>query len=198
MELFQNILLMETQKAAQKEVSYTIEIINKVYGEWKKTGRRKNAVDLITTSANKLANINPAVLCHVHDAAKLKLVITLMRCMDLPPWKPIESKAKLYKKLFPLIHRLQNVMPNTGTGGSLRDIIMTRLSAAISYQDKKNSVFVAYEPTMPKKYLVHIFGQRELPEKTYRMQTLPLPDDFETLVEILTINHQKAVSKKNS
>lgn len=196
MELFKSILLIESQRAAKKEITHTIDVINRIYSEWKKTGRRKNAVDIVTTSVNKLGNINPAIVGHLHDAAKLKLVITMMRCMDLPVWKPVESKEKIYKKLFPLLSLMQNVVPNTGTGASLREIMMTRLSAAISHQDEQHSVFAAYEPIMPKKYLTSIFGKK-VPSKTYRMQSLPLPPDFETLINTLRINHDKAASKLN-
>lgn len=192
--LFEQILLAETQKAAQKEVDYSISVINKIYNEWKKITRRINAVDLVTTSANKIAGINPEVIDHLHDAAKDKLAVILMRCMDVPPWRPVESKEKIYKKLYPLIKRLETYNPNTGTGGNLREIIMTRLSAAISHQDKAASVFVAYEPVIPAKYLKYLHGDK-LPEKTFRMAALSLPGDFDSLVNILTINHDKAKSK---
>ncbi len=194
--LFESILLAETQKAAHKEVEYSITVINKIYNEWKKITRRINAVDLITTSANKIAGINPEVIDHLHGPAREKLAVILMRCMDLPPWRPVSSKEKIYKKLFPLIQKMERVNPNTGTGAALREIIMTRLSAAISHQDTTASVFVAYEPVIPAKYLKYLHGDK-LPEKTYRMTALSLPEDFDSLVEILTINHDKAKSKLN-
>jgi hypothetical protein len=195
--LFESIILAETQKAAHKEVEYSITVINKIYNEWKKITRRINAVDLITTSANKIAGINPEVIDHLHAPAKEKLAVILMRCMDLPPWRPVTSKEKIYKKLFPLIQKMERVNPNTGTGAALREIIMTRLSAAISHQDTTASVFVAYEPVIPAKYLKYLHGDK-LPEKTYRMAALALPADFESLVDILTINHEKAKSKLNN
>lgn len=192
--LFESIILAETQKAAQKEVDYSISVINKIYNEWKKTTRRINAVDLITTSANKISGINPEVIAHLHNPAKEKLAVIIMRCMDLPPWRPVGSKEKIYKKLQPLIEKLEKTNPNTGTGGSLREVIMTRLSAAIFHQDEDAKVFVAYEPVIPSKYLKYLHGDK-LPEKTYRMTALSLPSDFESLIDILTINHEKAKSK---
>lgn len=193
--LFQQIILAETQKAAHKEVEYSISVINKIYNEWKKvTSRRVNAVDLITTSANKISGLNPEVIEHLHAPAKEKLAVILMRCMDIPPWRPVSSKEKIYKKLFPLIQQMERVSPNTGTGAALREVIMTRLSAAISHQDTTASVFVSYEPVIPTKYLKYLHGDK-MPEKTFRMAALSLPGDFDSLVEILTINHEKAKSK---
>lgn len=192
--LFQQMLLTESQKAAQKEIDYTITVVNKIYNEWKKVTRRINAVDLITTSANKIAALNPEAIDHVHETTKVKLTVILMRCMDVPPWRPISSKAKIYKKLFPLIQKMERNNAQTGTNGSLREIIMTRLSAAISHQDTTASVFVAYEPVIPAKYLKYLHGDK-LPTKTFKMAALSLPEDFESLAEILTINHEKAKSK---
>lgn len=194
MELLQNIVLLETQKAADKEVEHVIGIINKIHNEWKATGRRKNAVDLITTSVNKLSNINPAILPHIYDATKIKLVVALMRCMDIPMWKPVESKEKIYRKLYPLISKLQNYHPNVETNGTLREVILTRLSACIYDKQKDKSVFVAYEPKLPTKYLNYVFGSG-VPKKTYRMASLPLPEDFDSLIEILEINQKKALAK---
>lgn len=195
--LFQQMLLTETQKAAQKEVDYTISVVNKIYNEWKKVTRRINAVDLITTSANKIATLNPEAIDHVHEATKVKLSIILMRCMDNPPWRPVATKEKIYKKLFPLIKKMENTRPETTTNGTLREIIMTRLSAAISHQDTAASVFVAYEPSLPSRYLKYLHGDK-MPTKTFRMTALSLPEDFESLIEILTINHEKAKSKLDS
>ena len=194
MELFSQIILHETQQAAQKEVDYSIAIINKIYNEWKKIDRRINAVDLITTSANKIAGINPEVIDHLHVAAKDKLCVILMRCMDIPPWRSLDTKEKIYRKLFPLIERMETHNPSTGTGGNLREIIMTRLSAALFHQDETSTVFVAYEPVVSNSYLKYLHGSK-LPEKTYRMTALSLPGDFETLVKTLQINHDKARSK---
>lgn len=194
--LFQSFIITETQQAAQKEVDHSIATINKIYNEWKKITRRINSVDLVTTSANKIAGISPAVVDHLHDAAKTKLTIILMRCMDIPPWKPLSSKEKVYKKLQPLIKRLESEDAQTGTGGTLRQVIMTRLSAAIFHQDEKAKVFVAYEPTIPAKYLKYLHGTK-MPEKTFRMTALSLPGDLEALVSLLTTNHEKAQLKFN-
>jgi hypothetical protein len=193
MELFKNILLWETQKAAEKEIRHVVKVINLVHAEWKKISRRRNAVDIITTSVNKLSTINPAVIDQIPEETKIKLAIAIMRCLDIPPWKPIDSKAKIYKKLYPLLSKVQNKTPNTGTDAILREIVMTRLSAALSHQ-RKDGVFVGYEPILPKSYLQHIFGE-DMPKKTFRMQALPLPEEFSSLVDILTINHEKALKK---
>lgn len=195
--LFQELLLVETQQAAKKEVDYSIAVINKIYNEWKKIKRRINAVDLVTTSANKIAVISPEVIDHIHDAARTKLTIILMRCMDLPPWKPVSSKEKIYRKLYPLINKLEKEDAQTGTGGKLREVIMTRLSAAIFHQDPEAKVFVAYEPVVPGSYLRYLHGDK-LPEITYKMTSLSLSEDFESLIETLTINHQKAQIKSTS
>lgn len=194
MQLFQKFLLVESQKAANKEIDHAITIINKIYNEWKKIKRRINAVDIVSTSVNKLSNIDPVMVDKIHAAAKAKLVIIIMRCLDNPVWKPIGAKEKVYKKLYPLIAKLQNEVPNTGTGGTLREVIMTRLSASLAYQNSRGEVFVAYEPRLPNSYMRFLFGN-ETPAKTYRMQSLSLPEDFETLVELLRINHEKAAAR---
>lgn len=195
--LFESIILAETQKAAQKEIDYTISVINKIYNEWKKTTRRINAVDLVTTSTNKIAGINPEVIDHIHGPAREKLCVIIMRCMDLPPWRPVSSKEKIYKKLQPLIEELQKANPNTGTGGTLREVIMTRLSAAIFHQDEESKIFVAYEPTISAKYLTYLHGDKK-PDKTVKMTALSLPGDFGSLIDILNINHEKANKKVKS
>ena len=194
MEFFKSLILHESVKTAQKEIDHTIAIVNKTYNEWKKTGRRKNAVDLITTSANKMSTINPAVLSRVHEATRLKLATIIMRCMDIPAWKDVSSKEKLYKKLYPLIEVLQTYDPNTGSRGNLREVIMTRLSSSICNKSKSKT-FVAYEPVISKSYLEYMFKNEDLPTKVYRMQALKLPEEFDSLIEILTIN-QKKVDKK--
>jgi hypothetical protein len=194
MDLFKNMLLQEHQRRAAAEIDNVITVINKVYNEWKKRKRRINAVDIVTTSANKIANINPALIDHIHKAARAKLVIIIMRCLDIPVWKPIDTKEKIYKKLYPLIKRLQNDIVNTGTDGKLRDVIMTRLSAAISHQMTQCEVFVAYESRLPTSYIRFLFGSTP-PEKTYRMQSLLLPTDFDALVDILKINQEKAMKR---
>jgi hypothetical protein len=194
MKLFKQFIILESEKRSNREISHTINVINNIYNDWKKIKRRTNAVDMITTSVNKIANIDPSLINKIHAAAKQKLVIIIMRCMDNPVWKSPSTKEKIYKKLFPLISVLQNEIPNSGTGGTLRDVIMTRLSAGISHQSSKGEVFVAYEPRLPSSYMRFLFGA-DTPAKTYRMQSLPMPEDFESLVEILRINHEKAAER---
>lgn len=190
MEFFKNLILHESRKTAQKEIDHTITVVNKIYNEWKKTGRRINAVDLITTSANKISTISPDVLPFVHEATRLKIATIIMRCMDIPAWKDPYSKEKLYKKLFPLIDVLQSYDPNTGSGGNLRQIIMTRLSSAVCNKAGSRT-FVAYEPTISSTYLKYMFKNEELPTKTFKMTALKLPPDFQTLMNTLEINQAK-------
>ena len=194
MQFFKDLILHESRKTAQKEIDHTITIVNKMYNEWKKMGRRINAVDLITTSANKISTINPSVLPHVHEATRLKIATIIMRCMDIPVWKDPYTKEKLYNKLYPLIEVLQTYDPNTGSSGNLREIIMTRLSAALCHK-YGNKIFVAYEPTISKSYLDYLFKNEDAPKKIYKMAALKLPPDFESLMSILEIN-QKKVDKK--
>ena len=194
MELFNQMLILESQKAAHKEVKYTIQIINKIYKEWKKLKRRVNAIDIIATSTNKISNINPVMVDYLHPMAIKKLVIIIMRCLDNPLWKPLDQKERIYKKLYPLIEKLQYESVNTGTKGQLKDVIMTRFSANISYNLSKGQIFVAYEPIIPKSYIRFLFGTN-IPLKTYKIQGLRLPTEFESLIDILTINQQKAIQK---
>lgn len=197
MELIRNLLLLEHQKRAAAEIDHTITVISKCYNEWKKRKRRINSVDIVTTSVNKIGNINPVMVHYIHKAAKAKLVIIIMRCLDLPIWKGIDTKERIWKKLYPLIAKLQNERVNTGTNATLKDVIMTRLSAAISYEMTKSEVFVAYEKSLPSDYIRFLFGSSP-PTKTYRMQALTLPADFDSLVDILRINQNKAMKKYNS
>lgn len=196
MNLIKNIILAETQRRSDMEIEYTIRIINKIYNEWKYKKRRKNAVDLITMSANKISNIHPSLIDKIHPAAKLKLATILMRCMDNPMWEPISVKEKIFKKLRPLLNALQGFNPQTGTDGTLLQIIATRLSACISYQSKTDDshVFVAYEPKLPAKYLKYLFGD-VIPCKTYRMQMLMLPNEFSEFAGILQINTDKCIER---
>lgn len=195
MELFRTLLLNESEKAAQKEAAHAITSINSVYNEWKKIKRRINAVDLVTTSVNKLVKIHPSVIPYIHETAKLKLAIILMRVMDLPIAKEVDSKKSTYKKIFPLLSIIQSSSPNTGSGGNLREVVMTRLSTAITHEaDPSNKVFVAYEPSVSSSYLTYLFGE-DVPEKVYKMQSLSLPEDFDTLVNVLRINYKKAAEK---
>ena len=195
MEFFKSILLHESRKSSQKEIDHTIAVVNKIYNEWKKTGRRINAVDLVTTSANKIATIDASVLPHIHEATRLKIATIIMRCLDIPPWKDPYTKEKLYNKLYPLINALQTYDPNTPSSGNLRQVIMTRMSAAICHA-RGNKVFVAYEPTVSASYLKYMFQNEETPKKIVKMTALKLPPDFETLVSTLEINQDK-VDKKN-
>lgn len=199
MNLFNEFVMMEAEKTANKELQYNIDIINKVYNEWKKINRRVNAVDLVITTANKLSNISPAAVDRIHEASRVKLATLLMRCMDLGYWKPLSEKAPVYKKIHPLIDKLKTYDPRTGTGGSLKEVILTRLSAAHSYQNKLENgeiVFVAYEPKITPTYLRYLFGpETDNVVLTYRMQTIDLPRDYASLLETLNINHEKAVAR---
>lgn len=193
--IFKDLVLIESQKQANREVGYAISTINEVYNEWKKTQRRRNAVNIVTTSVNKLSTIKPETVDHIHDTAKQKLAIIIMRCLDIPPWMDVDSKRVTYRRLYPLIDKVQGQNPATGTDGNLREVIMTRLSASVcSNGDMGKETFVAYEPKITTRYLRFIFGD-ELPPNVCKMQTLPLPEDFDSLVNTLKINHKKACSK---
>jgi hypothetical protein len=198
MNLLKKILITEQQKNTEREILFAVQIINKVYAEWMKTGRRKNAIDLVASSVNRISVLSPDILPYLYDSVIIKLCIIIMRCMDIPIWKNVNSKARFYKKLYPLIDKLEHINCNTGTDGTLRQIIMTRLSAAIAYADDPDlKVFVAYEPKIPKSYISFIFKDKR-PQKCYRMQALPLPQDFQSLISILEINHKKAKSELTS
>lgn len=195
MELFKDLILLETQKQAYREVMYAIRSINQTYAEWNKRGknRRKNAVNLATTSINKIATISPESLDYVAFDVKQTLAIIIMRCLSLPCWKAVESKKSAYRKLYPYISKLEKIVPNTGTNATLREIIMTRFSAAICIQSKYPQVFVAYEPILPKEYLRYLFGDEKFPKKTYRMEPLSLPADFDDFIGVIKINHEKGI-----
>lgn len=193
MELFKEFVLQESQKSAMLEVKHNISVINNIYNEWKKTGRRVNAVSLVTMSANKLATISPESIDKLPEDAKLRAATILMRCFDLPPWQNIENKKSIYKKLQPLLNKLHSHNINTGTGGTLREIVQTRLSACLSNKSEKG-VFVAYEPSITASYLKYLFNT-EKPKKVFKMQALSFPTDFESLVDRLKINQEKAESK---
>lgn len=189
MKLFQELLIAESQKASDAEIRHCTSIINKIYNEWRKTKRRINAVDLITTSVNKISTIHPASIGHLHEDIKLKLATIIMRSLDLPPWKPIDSKKTIYKKLYPLLEKLQTFNVNTGSGGNLREVVMTRMSATLSYNSKEK-IFVAYEPVISNSYLKYLFSDK-IPEKIYKMQAMSLPADIDTLINTLDINQSK-------
>jgi hypothetical protein len=76
---------------------------------------------------------------------------------------------------------------------------MTRLSAALCQQEKNNTkhVFVGYEPLIPKVYISYLFGNEQV-GKIYKMQSLRLPEDYSALIELLTINLDKAIKKSGS
>lgn len=194
MKFFSELILIESEVSSQKEIAHVISMVNAIYNEWNKTKRRKNAVDLITASTNKLATIDASIIDKIHDATRLKLSSLLVRCFDIPYWKKVSEKERIYKKLQPLIDKLQTADPNTGTGGNVREVICTRLSASISHNSDSPNVFVAYEPKISTTYLRYMFG-KELPQKVYKMETLTIPPDFSSLVAMLTVNHEKARSK---
>lgn len=194
MKLFEQLLIQESQLSAEKEARHVIDVVNTIYNEWKKTGRRKNAVDIVMTTVNKLSNIDPKVVDNIHEATKLKLASLLVRCFDIPYWKPVEEKEKVYRKLLPLLKKLETHDPNTDTGGTVREVVLTRLSASVAYNSENKDVFVAYEPKLPDSYLRYLFG-REIPKRTYRMQCLTLPDNFDILVKTLQNDHAKAIKR---
>lgn len=193
MSIFEQILIYENEKASAKEIEFSISLINKCYNEWRKIRRRINAVDIITTTTNRIIKLNPKSIEFLDDELKMKLSIIMMRCMDNPRWKPIEAKEKIYKKLYPLIKPLENYILNTGTGGSLKEIIMTRLSASLSTQNDEinGKVMVCYEPHMSSNYLNYLFGEKH-PDLIYKMKPLTLPEEFSVLKDVLEINLDKA------
>lgn len=199
MKLFKELKLMEAEKTANKELRHTINLINEAYNEWKKVKRRRNAVDIVVTTANKLSTISPESINRIHEASRVKLTALLMRCMDVPYWKPLGERAPVYKKLHGLINALHNYDARTGNGASLKEVILTRLSAAHCYQNKLSDgsiVFVAYEPKIPESYLRYLFGsEKDNVVVSYKMQTLSLPQDYASLVDTLSINHNKAIEK---
>lgn len=195
MDFLNELYIIESEKAAAKETRHAINSVNKLYNEWKKIKRRVNAVDIISTTANKLGNVSPAVVDRVHEATRLKMATLIMRCLDVPPWKPLSERERVYKKLYPLLHKLQGFDANTGTGGTLQQVVMTRLSAAYCYQnptENKQIIFVAYEPKITKRYLEYLFGENQ-PEITFKITMLNIPGDFQSLIDTIRINHEKAV-----
>jgi len=197
MNLIKDLYIVESQKAAIKEVRHTINTVNSIYNEWKKIKRRVNAVDIITTTSNKIGNISPGVIPNVHEATRFKIATLCMRCLDLPPWKPISERERAFKKLIPIISQLQNYDVKTGTGGSLREVIMTRIAAAYCYQNLTESgdlIFTCYEPKSTKKYLRYLFGDK-IPQKTYKIGMLNIPENFQSLIDTIRLNHEKCVTK---
>lgn len=196
MNLLNECIVLESEKAAAKEVRHVINVVNSTYNEWKKIKRRVNAVDIISTTANKLGNISPETVDKVHEATRLKMATLIMRCLDLPPWKPLGERQRVYKKLYPLLDKLRNYKVQTGTGGTLREVVMTRMSASYCYQNPVEGevIFVAYEPKILKSYIRYLFGDKE-PSKVYKMQMLNLPGDFESLIDTLRINHEKCFKR---
>lgn len=194
MKFFKELNLIESSISAQKEATHVINMVNASYSEWKKIGRRKNAVDIITTTANKLSSIDPKVMDNVHETTRIKVASLILRCFDIPYWKSATEKEKIYNKLLPLIKRLESHDPQTDAGGNLKEAILTRLSASVCYNSENKNVFVAYEPRVSGAYLRYLFG-KEIPEKTYRMQVLSIPPSFDELLSTLTINHEKAIKR---
>lgn len=197
MELLNELLLIESEKAAAKEARHAINTVNKMYNEWKKIKRRVNAIDIAATTSNKIGNISPEVVDRVHEATRFKIATLIMRCLDVPAWKPLSERERIYKKLYPVLEKLQTYDVKTGTGGKLREIVMTRLSAAYCYQNPTEDgtiIFVAYEPKVTKRYLDYLFGKNQ-PEKTYKLTMLNIPGDFQSLVDTIQINHEKSVKK---
>ncbi len=197
MELIKKLTLLEGQNRANRLVSDTIAIINDTYNEWKKIGRRRNAVDIVTTSINRIAKIDDSLVPHLHDTARVKLAVIIMRCLDVPPWMNVDAKRIIYNRAYHLTNKLQRVIPNTGTNGTLNDVITTRFSASISNNsesEEERTIFVAYEPRITKSYLRFIFGE-EIPTHVVKMQTLSLPEDFDTLIDIIKINQKKACER---
>ena len=194
LEFFNELLLIESERSAKKEIDHVINVVNMAYAEWKKTGRRKNAVDLVTTIGNKISNIPPSTIDKIHEATRLKLAALIVRCLDISYWQNVSTKEKLYNKMIDVIKKLENYDPRLDGGGTVREAIMTRLSAAVSYSSTNKKVFVAYEPVISNTYLNYLFGQ-ERPERTFKMASLPLPEDFESLLKILQINQEKAIKR---
>lgn len=191
MDFFKELIITESEISSNKEIAYVIDIINKLYSEWKSHGRRKNAVDIITTTVNKLSTIDPSIVDKLHDATRIKLASLIVRCFDIPNWKDVYERERLYKKVIGIIKEVEKINPNTSTGGNVGEIIMTRLSAAICSNSDNSDVFVTYEPTS-KSYLKYLFGS-ETPSTILKMQAMGLPNDYDQLIKILEINHQKAV-----
>jgi len=197
MDLLKDFYLIESEKAAIKEARHAINTVNSLYNEWKKVKRRVNAVDIVTTTANKLGNISPATIPNVHEATRFKIATLCMRCLDIPPWKPLHERERTFKKLIPIISSLQNYNVKTGTGGTLREVIMTRISAAYCYQNPTEGgevIFVCYEPKASKKYVQYLFGEK-IPDKIYKLGMLNIPENFQTLMDTIKINHEKAINK---
>lgn len=190
MNLFKNLLICESKRSSDAEVADAISVINKVFSDWNKVGRRKNAVDLITSSANRLARIDPAVIDLIHDAAKNKLALICIKCMDIPFWKNTSNRASVYKKLYPILDKVQNMSPNIVSGGNVRDVIMTRLSASVCYEERAKAL-VIYEPKAGPDYLRYLLGDYKI-DRVMKSQSLPLPTEYETLINTLKINQQKA------
>lgn len=190
MSVMKDVVLLESEKASKREVQYAIDCVNKAYKEWKKVKRRTNSANIITTSINLLAPLDANVIPRVHEATRLKMATILMRCLDVPYWKSPSAAKKPYERLIHLIQGLKNYNPKSGTGGKLKEVIYTRLSACVGYS-QKSPVFVAYEPKVPSSYLRYLFGS-ELPNRTYLMTPISLPEKYEDFLDILQINIEKA------
>lgn len=193
MKFLNELSIIESAISSEKEINHIKNIINGLYNDWKKIKRRINSVDIIINTTNKLSNIDPDIVNFLPEAIKLKLASLLIRCFDIPYWKKISEKESIFKKLAPLVQKMQNFDPNTGTDGTVKDVIMSRLSTSICYNSNNREVYVAYEPKIPDSYLRYLFNN-EIPEVTYKMRGLTMPMDFDQLVNMLKINHEKAVT----
>jgi len=201
MDFLKEIKLFESEKAAQKEVRYSIDTVNQLYNEWKKVKRRINAANIVSTTVNKLSTISPAVMNRVHAATRLKAATLIMRCLDAPYFKPLSEKSLAYKKLYPLLMELSDEDVRIG-GSRLKQAVLTSLSAAYSFQNKIEDgtiVFVAYDDKITPSYLKHLFGNEDqFVKQTYKMQILGMPQEFASLINLIRINHEKAIQKYKS
>jgi len=199
MNFLKELQLFESEKAAQKEIQYSIDTVNELYNEWKKVKRRINAVNIVSTTANKLSTISPAIINRVHETTRLKAATLIMRCLDAPYWKPLSEKANVYKKLSPLLGALEDYDVRTGNGSTLKQAVLTRMGAAYSFQNRLEDgsiVFVAYDPKITPSYLKYLFGNEDkFVVQTYKMQILGMPQEFASLIDLIKINHEKGVQK---
>jgi len=199
MELLKRLQLFESERSAKKEIEYAISTVNQLYNDWKAVKRRMNASNLISKTANKLSSISPSLMDRVHEVTKVKAAILIMRCLDIPYFSPLSERALVYKKLRPLFEILQNVDVQTGNGSTLKETVFTRLSAAYCFQNRLSDgtiVFVAYEGKITPSYLRYLFGNEDVNvKKVYKMKIIGTPGDFASLVDLIKINHEKALDK---
>ncbi len=192
MKIIKELQLQESKNIEFKELNFTKFVINKIYKEWKKIKRRRNAVDIISTSVNAITKLSPHTIAKLSDEYKSELSIIIMRCLDLPTWRPIKDKQKIFDKLLPFIKGLETQSTNTGTNSTLRDTIATRFSSNIFSNTDNAKVFVVYEKKIPKSYITFLFDDENKPTKIYRMLLLSIPESFDSLIGVLINNHNKA------